>query len=180
LSERLDGLAGGRRVTPRHQTLRAAVEWSLDLLSPRQPLGFALLSVFAGGFDLRAAETVLLVEGFDRNEATDLIVELVDRSVVEPDAIGHTRRYRLLETLRHYGSGLLDKHGGDAARQARAEHYTDLAVALAALNTGPGAGHRLGAVRAGAPQRAHRHPVESRRRRHRARRSDRRSGLCVR
>lgn len=143
LSERLDGLSGGRRAPPRHQTLRAAVEWSLDLLSPRQRLGFALLSVFAGGFDLRAAETVLLVEGFDRREAADLMVELVDRSMVEPDAIGHTRRYRLLETLRHYGSGLLDKHGGDAARHAHAEHYTDLAVALAALATGPEQGIAL-------------------------------------
>ncbi len=137
LSERLDGLTGGRRATPRHQTLRAAVGWSLDLLNARQRLGFALLSVFAGGFDLRAAETVLLVEGFDRGEAADLMVELVDRSMVEPVAIGPTRRYRLLETLRHFGSGLLDKHGGDAARQAHAEHYTDLAVALAALTTGP-------------------------------------------
>ena len=137
LSERLEGLGGRRRDTPRHQTLRAAVEWSLDLLSPRQRLGFALLSVFAGGFDLRAAETVLLVEGFDRGEAADLMVELVDRSMVEPDSIGHTRRYRLLETLRHYGGELLDKHGGDAARQAHAEHYADLAVALAALATGP-------------------------------------------
>ena len=143
LSERLDGLSGGRRATPRHQTLRAAVEWSLDLLNPRQRLGFALLSVFAGGFDLRAAETVLLVEGFDRHEAADLMVELVDRSMVEPDAIGHTRRYRLLETLRHYGSGLLDKHGGDAARHAHAEHYTELAVALAALATGPEQGIAL-------------------------------------
>ena len=143
LSERLDGLGGGRRATPRHQTLRAAVEWSLDLLSPRQRLGFALLSVFSGGFDLRAAETVLLVEGFDRHEVADLMVELVDRSMVEPDAIGHRRRYRLLETLRHYGSGLLDKHGGDIARRAHAEHYAELAVALAALATGPEQGIAL-------------------------------------
>ena len=99
--------------------------------------------MFAGGFDLRAAETVLLVEGFDRGEAADLMVELVDRSMVEPDAIGHTRRYRLLETLRHYGSGLLDKHGGDAARHAHAEHYAELAVALAALATGPEQGIAL-------------------------------------
>ena len=119
------------------------MEWSLDLLSPRQRLGFALLSVFAGGFDLRAAEAVLLVEGFDRHEVADLMVELVDRSMVEPDAIGHRRRYRLLETLRHYGSGLLDKHGGDAARHAHAEHYADLAVALAALATGPEQGIAL-------------------------------------
>jgi predicted ATPase/DNA-binding SARP family transcriptional activator len=143
LSERLDGLSGGRRVTPRHQTLRAAVEWSLDLLSPRQRLGFALLSVFSGGFDLRAAETVLLIEGFDRAETADLMVELVDRSMVEPDAMAHARRYRLLETLRHYGSELLDKHGGDAARHAHAEHYTDLAVALAALAGGPEQGIAL-------------------------------------
>jgi predicted ATPase/DNA-binding SARP family transcriptional activator len=143
LSERLDGLTGGRRAPPRHQTLRAAVEWSLDLLSRRQQLGFALLSVFAGGFDLRAAETVLLVEGFDRAEAADLMVELVDRSMVEPDTIGHSRRYRLLETLRHYGSGLLDKHGGDDARRAHAEHYADLGQALASLAGGPEQGIAL-------------------------------------
>ena len=143
LSERLDGLAGGRRAIARHQTLRAAVEWSLDLLSPRQRLGFSLLSVFSGGFDLRAAETVLLVEGFDRTEAADLMVELVDRSMVEPDAIGHRRRYRLLETLRHYGTGLLEKHGGDASRHAHAEHYADLAVALRSLTWGPEQGIAL-------------------------------------
>jgi predicted ATPase len=143
LSEHLDGLAGRRRATPRHQTLRAAVEWSLDLLSPRQRLGFALLSVFSGGFDLRAAEAVLLVEGFDRAEAADLMVELVDRSMVEPDALGHSRRYRLLETMRHYGTGLLDKHGGDAARRAHAEHYADLAVALTTLYLGPEQGIAL-------------------------------------
>ena len=123
--------------------MRAAVEWSLERSSPRQRLGFALLSVFAGGFDLRAAETVLLVEGFDRDEVTDLMVELVDRSMVEPVAIGHTRRYRLLETLRHYGSELLDKHGGDAARHAHAEHYAELAEALAALAAGPEQGIAL-------------------------------------
>ena len=143
LSECLDGLVGGHRVTGRHQTLRAAVGWSLDLLSRRQRLGFALLSVFSGGFDLRAAEAVLLVEGFDRAEAADLMVELVDRSMVEPDALGHGRRYRLLETLRHYGSGLLDKHGGDAARQAHAEHYADLAAALVGLVLGPEQGIAL-------------------------------------
>ena len=143
LSERLDGLGGGRLATPRHQTLGAAVEWSLDLLSPRQRLGFALLSVFAGGFDLRAAETVLLVEGFDRHEVADLMVELVDRSMVEPDALGHRRRYRVLETLRHFGSVLLGKHGGDAVRHAHAEHYTELAVALAALANGPEQGIAL-------------------------------------
>ncbi len=143
LSERLDGLAAGRRATSRHQTLRAAVEWSLDLLTPRQRLGFALLSVFSGGFDLRAAEAVLVVEGFDRSEAAALMVELVARSMVEPDAIGHRRRYRLLETMRHYGSGLLDKHGGDAARRAHANHYADLAVALRALLQGPEQGISL-------------------------------------
>jgi predicted ATPase len=146
LSVRLDGLAGGRRATARHQTLRAAVEWSLDLLSPRQRLGFALLSVFSGGFDLRAAETVLVVEGFDRGETADLMVELVDRSMVEPDTIGHRRRYRLLETMRHFGSGLLDKHGGDVARRAHAEHFADLAVALRSLTLGPEQVHRSGAV----------------------------------
>ncbi len=137
LTERLDGLRRAGRGTRRHQTMRAAVEWSLERLSPRQRLGFALLSVFPGGFDLRAADTVLLVEGFDRDEVGDLMVELVDRSMVEPVTIGHARRYRLLETLRHFGSELLNKHGGDAARHAHAEHYAELAEALAALAAGP-------------------------------------------
>ena len=86
---------------------------------------------------------MLLVEGFDRGEAADLMVELVDRSMVEPVTIGHTRRYRLLEAMRHYGSELLDKHGGDAARNAHAEHYAELAVALAALANGPSRGIAL-------------------------------------
>jgi predicted ATPase/DNA-binding SARP family transcriptional activator len=137
LSERLDELGGRRRDSPRHRTLRAAVEWSLDRLSARQRLGFALLSVFSGGFDLRAAEAVLLVEGFDRGETADLMVELVDRSMVEPMTIAHDRRYRVLETLRHFGTELLDKHGGDAARDAHAEHYEALAAALGVLAAGP-------------------------------------------
>ncbi len=143
LSERLDGLTAGRRGPPRHQTLRAAVEWSLALLDPRQRLGFALLSVFAGEFDLHAAETVLLVEGFAPGEVTDLMVELVDRSMVEPVTLGHTRRYRLLETMRHYGAELLDKHGGDTARRAHAEHYAELTVALSTLCGGPEQGIAL-------------------------------------
>jgi hypothetical protein len=85
----------------------------------------------------------LLVEGFDPGEVADLMVELVDRSMVEPIAVGHTRRYRLLETLRHYGAELLDKHGGDIARRAHAEHYADLAAALATLAAGPEQGIAL-------------------------------------
>ena len=175
LSERLDGLTGGRQAPPRHQTLRAAVEWSLALLDPRQRLGFALLSVFAGEFDLRAAETVLLVEGFAPDEVTDLMVELVDRSMVEPVSVGHTRRYRLLETHAPLRVG--------TARQAR-RRLRSSGPCRALRRAGGGAlrarrraraGHRPGAVRAGGGQRPGGVRTQPRRRRHRAGRSDRRA-----
>ena len=153
LCERLDGLTAGGRGPPRHPALRAAVEWSLELLA-RQRLELRALLGVRRRVRPAGRREVLLVEGFDPGEVTDLMVELVDWSMVEPVALGHTRRYRPLETMRHYGVG--------TARQTRRRHRpAGPRRALRRAGGGahrarrrPQAGHRPGAVRAGSRQRA--------------------------
>jgi hypothetical protein len=90
---------------PRHQTLKAAIGWSYDLLSERERRVFGELSVFAGGFTLPAVAAVCC--GGDQAAALDLVEQLAAKSllVAEPAAVG--TRYRLLETIRQYAAGRL-------------------------------------------------------------------------
>ena len=101
---------GGRTALARHQTLRAAVDWSHALLTAPERVLFRRLAVFAGGWDLEAAEAVgpdgpdeRRAGGLARGEVLDLLTRLVDQSLVlaEAPAAGPAR-YRLLETLRQY------------------------------------------------------------------------------
>ncbi len=97
--------SGSRAELPRHQTLRATIDWSYDLLAPAERVLLHRLSVFAGGLTLEAAEEVCVGEGVARDEALDLLSRLVDKSLVtvaerEQDGVS---RYRLLETVRQYG-----------------------------------------------------------------------------
>lgn len=105
LEDRFRLLTGGSRAAlPRHQTLRAAVDWSYALLSEPERTLFNQLSVFAGGWTLEAAEAICAGEGIEEYEVLDLLSRLVDKSLVvaEEGADGEVR-YRLLETLRQYG-----------------------------------------------------------------------------
>ena len=114
--------SSARGTVPRHQTLRAAVDWSYQLLDPNERRLFDRLSVFSGGFDLEAAEAVWGAP------VLDLLSALVDRSLVlaEPDT--SAMRYRLLEVLRQYGLARLAERGEeDEARRRHAEHYLRLA-----------------------------------------------------
>ncbi|MFI9174227.1 ATP-binding protein [Streptomyces lincolnensis] len=117
--ERLDDryrllTSGSPTVLPRHQTLRAAVDWSHELCTERERLVWARLSVPAGGFDLETAEAVCAdgeqVLSYDVLEA---VAGLVDKSVLcrEPGPDGV--RYRLLDTLRHYGLSRLRARDGE-------------------------------------------------------------------
>jgi predicted ATPase len=145
LGDRLALLTGGRRDAPaRQQTLRAAVAWSHDLLTPAEQILFARLAVFAGGWTLEAAEAVCArgpgsterAAAADPNgpelvpEAVlDLLAGLADKSLVvaeeQPDG---TARYRLLETLRAYARERLEARGEAAAgRRRHADHYLALA-----------------------------------------------------
>jgi predicted ATPase/DNA-binding CsgD family transcriptional regulator len=104
LDDRFRLLAGrGAGVHPRHRSLRAAVEWSYDLCSKPEQLMWNRLSVFAGDFDLAAAEAVCGGPGMSTPDVAKAIADLVDKSVVvsEPHPTG--MRYRLLETIREYG-----------------------------------------------------------------------------
>jgi non-specific serine/threonine protein kinase len=108
-----------RTAQPRHQTMRATVDWGYELLSQEERSVFLRLSVFAGGFTLDAAEAVCGGDGVEVADIMDLVARLVDKSLVAPDERpGGPSRMRLLETLRQYGRGRLAETG-DGARFAR-------------------------------------------------------------
>ncbi len=102
LDERFQVLTGGTRATlRRHQTLRAALDWSYGLLSPDQQTVFRRLGVFVNGFTLELAQEVAADEEIDRWAVLDLLGHLVDRSLVVADG-EDAPRYRLLETMRAF------------------------------------------------------------------------------
>ena len=107
---------GPRTAQARQRTLQRSVEWSHDLLTPRQQLLFRRLSVLAGGFTLEAAEDVGAAgEGIDRAEVFDLLVGLVHKSLVVSRPGGSRDRYGFLETIRHFARDRLVESGEEAA-----------------------------------------------------------------
>ena len=105
-------LTGGRRASlERHRTLEATVRWSYDLLDDDARSVFDRLSVFAGPFDLRAAQSVVADEAFSQDDVASLVGDLVDRSMVGVESTGLARRYRLLETIRQFGAVALAESG---------------------------------------------------------------------
>jgi len=113
LEDRFKLLTGGSRtVLPRQQTLRAAVDWSYDLLGPGERTLLNRLSVFAGGFTLESAEQICGDESLDSLDVLEMLSTLVDKSLVVPEEQPDGRvRYRLLETIRDYGRGRLEEAG---------------------------------------------------------------------
>jgi predicted ATPase/DNA-binding CsgD family transcriptional regulator len=106
LDDRFRLLTGGARtVLPRQQTLQASVDWSYELLSDAERAVFRRLAVFAGGFTLDAAEAIAVDDDVQSVEVLDLLLGLVDKSMVVAD-VEHDR-YRTLETLRQYGTARL-------------------------------------------------------------------------
>src|SRR4029077_18811920 len=104
LDERFRLLTGGSRTAiPRHQTLQAAVDWSYDLLSESQQAILRRLSVFVGGFSLVGAEAICAGIEVDRHRVLDGVTELAGKSLLIVDREINETRYRLLETIRHYG-----------------------------------------------------------------------------
>jgi predicted ATPase/class 3 adenylate cyclase len=110
LDQRFALLAGGERgAVERHATLRAAIDWSYELLEPAEQLMLARLSVFAGGCTLEAAEAVCADGAIDACDVIDLLSSLVARSLVTIDVSDPEETwYRLLETIRQYAEEQLD------------------------------------------------------------------------
>ena len=102
---------------PRQRTLRAAIDWSYDLLAPPERALLQRLSVFAGGFALDAAEAVGTGDDVVPIDVVDLLGHLVDKSLVAFDA--QKERYRLLETVRQYALERLAESGDDACTRDR-------------------------------------------------------------
>ena len=129
ISARLDdrfGLltAGDRSAAPRQRTLRAAIEWSYELLTAPERTLFQRLSVFTG-WSLEMAEQVCSDEDIPAAEVLGLTAALVDKSLVvlDPELLGQAR-YRMLDTIREYAAMRLAQAGESAAVRLRLRDYT--------------------------------------------------------
>jgi predicted ATPase/class 3 adenylate cyclase len=124
LDDRFRLLTGGSRTAlERHQTLRAALDWSYNLLSAEEKVLLCRLSVFNGGWTLEAAEQVCNQEGggFD---VLDLLTQLVEKSLVNANESGSDRRYSILETTRQYArEKLFDSNEGELLHQKHADYF---------------------------------------------------------
>jgi predicted ATPase/class 3 adenylate cyclase len=130
LDQRFRLLTGGRGGVERHQTLRAAIDWSYDLLSPAERSVFARFSVFAGGCTLDAAEAVVADAEVPVDLVVDLLSELVAKSLVVVDRDCAETRYDMLESVRQYAQDrLVDLGDADATRARHANWYTGFARA---------------------------------------------------
>ena len=117
-------LGAGRRGTlPHHQTLRATIDWSYQLLAEPEQRLLARLAVFAGGCTLEAAEAVCGGDGIDPDTVFGLLASLVTRSLVVTEEHGPETRYRLLETIREYAEERLAGTGETDRWQARHADY---------------------------------------------------------
>lgn len=113
LQDRFRLLIGTHRTgAARQRTLRTAVDWSYDLLSPTEQRFFHRLSVFAGGWTLEAAEAICSGDGITADDVLELLARLVEQSLVVADEdSGGERRYGMLETLRRYAREKLEEAG---------------------------------------------------------------------
>ena len=139
LDDPLRLLTGGQRTAAeRHRTLRATMQWSYDLLTPEEQALLERLSVFAGPFDLAAAETVA-AGGAGATRVADLLGGLVERSLVVAESGPFHRCFRLLETVRLFAAEYLREHG--QADRVVADHALWCTAEVARIHrllTGPG------------------------------------------
>jgi predicted ATPase/class 3 adenylate cyclase len=139
LDSRFQVLAGGRRgKVERHQTLRAVIDWSYDLLTPAEQRLLDRVTVFTGGWTLDAAESVCVGEPVAPAEVFGLTERLVARSLVIAEDRGFQTRYRLLETIRQYGEERLAEQGGTTElRRQHGAYYVEFASDMTERMEGP-------------------------------------------
>jgi predicted ATPase/class 3 adenylate cyclase/DNA-binding CsgD family transcriptional regulator len=141
LDQRFRLLTGGSRTAlPRHQTLRALIDWSYDLLNPGERLVLDRLSVFAGGWTLEAAEAVTSAGDSGGWQVLDHLAALVGKSLVQAEETDGSTRYRLLETVRQYAAERLALRAGaelDQTRAAHRDHYLALVETAETRLRGP-------------------------------------------
>src|SRR5262249_26872865 len=142
LDERLKLLAGGgtRMALPRHQTLRAALQWSYALLTKVEQTVFDRLGVFVGTFSLEAVQIVASDDAIDRWAVLDHLATLVDKSLVLVED-GATPRYRLLESSRVFALERLA--ATNSLNSLRESHALAIAATLSADDAIEGVGARM-------------------------------------
>jgi predicted ATPase len=116
LNDRFDLLTSGSHTAlPRHQTLRATIDWSYDLLSEPEKALFRRISVFVDGFTLEAAEAVSIGGDVTKSQVIYLLRGLVAKSlvtvVVSSENLNGEKRYKMLKTIREYALDKLDDEG---------------------------------------------------------------------
>jgi predicted ATPase/DNA-binding SARP family transcriptional activator len=139
LDDRFNFLStGSGSLLPRHQTLRAAIDWSYDLALPKEQILFRRLCIFAGGFTIEAAEDICsndpqYKDGILSKEVLDLLARLIDKSLVQAETRNKKEaRYRILETIRQYGEEKLLLAGEETAvRKRHQQWYLELAERIA-------------------------------------------------
>ena len=126
LDDRFRLLTGGSRTAlERHKTLQATVDWSYDLLSDNEKKIFHQLSVFVGGFDLKAFEHICKTTAAENEDLMDLLTSLIEKSLVITKTVENgAYRYQLLETIRHYAKEkLLESGESDSVRESHYQYY---------------------------------------------------------
>ncbi|MEU4548542.1 ATP-binding protein [Nonomuraea dietziae] len=120
---------GSKVVLPRQRTLRALIDWSYLLCTAQEQLLWARLSVFSGSLDLEGAEHVCSGDGIATEEILDLVIGLVDKSILVREEHRSQVRFRLLETIRQYGRDRLHESGQeDKLRRRHRDWYQDLVL----------------------------------------------------
>src|SRR5580658_1828168 len=132
LAERLDDIfallvGGARSAPPRHQALRATLDWSHDLLDAEERTVFRRLSVFASGFTLEAAERVAAGGNLKPASMLELLTRLADKSLLRVEHARGGSRYYLLVTIRDYARDrLAETSETDSVRRAHLGYFTEL------------------------------------------------------
>jgi DNA-binding NarL/FixJ family response regulator len=128
LDDHLRMLRGGHRSDPRHQTIRASLDWSHELLTGQQRQLFARLSVFSGGFDLEAAAAVCAGDAIAPGQVLDEIQGLVDKSLLAVERKAGATRFRMLDFVRQYAAERLAAAGeGDLLADRHRAYFRELA-----------------------------------------------------
>jgi non-specific serine/threonine protein kinase len=120
--------SGSRTALPRHQTLRAAIDWSYDLLSDNEPDLFRRLAVFAGGWTLEEAQAVCSGAAIEVADVLDLLTHLVGKSLVGMQEQNGEARYQMPETIREYAlEKLLELNEAEQVRNRHLDFFMQLA-----------------------------------------------------
>ena len=128
LDDHLRLLRGGHRSDPRHQTIRASLDWSHELLTDQQRQLFARLSAFSGGFDLEAAAAVCAGGAIAPSQVLDEIQGLVDKSLLAVERKAGATRFRMLDFVRQYAAERLVAAGeGDLLADRHRAYFLELA-----------------------------------------------------